>query len=87
MQLTKQDTDLQSTVFHLESRAQEAKLKNERLEAQSRDNLRFYGFEDKRDQTREESEAIVRKYIRDELDIDESSVHNERARRIPSKTK
>ena len=41
--LTKQVTDLQTTVSYLESRTQEADIKNERLEAQSRrDNLRLW---------------------------------------------
>lgn len=85
--LTKQVTDLQSTVSQLESRAQEAEIRNERLEAQSRrDNLRFYGFEDKQGETWEESENKVRSYIANDLNIEESSIQIERAHRIPSKT-
>ena len=85
--LTKQVTDLQSTVSQLESRAQEAEIRNERLEAQSRrDNLRFYGFEDKQGETWEESENKVRSYIVNDLNIEESSIQIERAHRIPSKT-
>lgn len=85
--LTKQVTDLQSTVSQLESRAQEAEIRNERLEAQSRrDNLRFYGFEDKHGETWEESENKARSYIANDLNIGESSIQIERAHRIPSKT-
>ena len=84
---TKQVTDLQTTVSRLESRAQEADIKNERLEAQSPgDNLRFYGFEDKRGETWEESENAVRSYISNELSLDELSIQIERAHRISSKT-
>ena len=61
-------------------------MKTERLEAQSRrDNLRFHGFEDKRDETWEESELKVRDYIRDDLGVDESSIQIERAHRLRSK--
>ena len=85
--LTKQVTDLQSTVSQLESSAQEAEIRNERLEAQSRrDNLRFYGSEDKQGETWEESENKVRSYIANDLNIEESSIQIERAHRIPSKT-
>ena len=85
--LTRQVMSLQTTVAHLETRAQEAESKNERLEAQSRrDNLRFYGFEDKRGETWEESENVIRSYISNELDLEESNIQIERAHRIPSKS-
>ena len=85
--MTKQVTDLQSTVSQLESRAQEAEIRNERLEAQSRrDDLRFYGFEDKQGETWEESENKVRSYIANDLNIEESSIQIERAHLIPRKT-
>ena len=72
---------------HLETRAQEPESRKERLEAQScRDNLRFYGFEDKRGETWEESENVIRSYISNELDLEESNIQIERAHRIPSKS-
>ena len=87
VKLSKQVTELQTTVAHLEIRTREADIKNERLEAQSRrDNLRFYGFDDKQDETWEESENTIRSYIANELNLFESSVQIERAHRIPSKT-
>ena len=85
--LAKQVTDLQTTVAYLESRTQEAESKNEKLEAQSRrDNLRFYGFEDKRGETWEESENVIRSYISNDLNINDSNIQIERAHRIPSKS-
>ena len=59
----------------------------ERLEAQyRRDNLRFYGFDDKSDdksdESWEESETTVRNYIDEHIDIDEATIQIERARRI-----
>ena len=57
IRLTKQVTDLQATVSQLESHTRDTEIKNERLEAQSRrDNLRFHGFDDRRDENWEESE-------------------------------
>lgn len=57
------------------------------MEAQSRrDNLRFYGFKDKRDETWEETENTVRSYPTNDLFLDESSIQIERANRISSKT-
>ena len=62
-------------------------MKTERLDAQyRRDNLRFYGFDDKSDnksdESWEESETTVRNYIDEHLDIDEASIQIESARRI-----
>ena len=52
----------------------------ERLEAQSRrDNLWFYGFDDKIDESWEESETRVRNYIEEHLNIDEASIKIKRA--------
>ena len=50
-------TELTSTVENLETRVKEAERKNENLEAQSqRDNLKFYGIEDDRKETWEQTE-------------------------------
>ena len=58
----------------------------ERLEAQSRrDNLWFYGFDDKIDESWEESETRVRNYIEEHLNIDEASIKIKRAHRIRGK--
>ena len=85
-QLTKQVTELQSSVSQLESRTRETEMKTERLEAQSRrDNLKFHGFEDHRGETWEESENIVRRYISEELDLNESAIQIERAHRVRSR--
>ena len=84
--LTNQVTELQSTVSQLESCTRETEQKNERLEAQSRrDNLKFHGFDDNRRETLEESENTVRRYISEELTIDDSAIKIERAHRICSR--
>ena len=58
----------------------------ERLEAQSRrDNLWFYGFDDKIDESWEESETRVRNYIEEHLNIEEASIKIKRAHRIRGK--
>ena len=86
IRLTKQVTDLQATVCRLESRTRDTEIKNERLEAQSRrDNLRFHGFDDRRDENWEESESKVRVYISEELGVDDSSIQIERAHGLRSK--
>ena len=52
-----QVTELTSTVENFETRVNEAERKNENLEAQSRrDNLNFYGIEDDRKETWEQTE-------------------------------
>ena len=84
--LTNQVTELQSTVSQLESRTRETEQKNERLEAQSRrDNLKFHGFDDNRRETWEESENTVRRYISEELNIDDSAIKIVWAHRIRSR--
>ena len=65
--------------------ARDNQVKNETLEAQSRrDNLKFYNIEDDRNETWEQSEEKVVKYLSDELNID--GCHIERAHRLPSKS-
>ena len=54
-------------------------------EAQSRrENLKFYGFPDKGTETWEETESIVRNYIKSDLQMDEKQVSIERAHRVAS---
>ena len=78
--LSKQFKELKSSVLKLESQNKEQEMKTERLESQSRsDNLRFYGFGDKSDESWEESETRVRNYIDEHLNIDEASIKIERA--------
>ena len=63
------------------------KQKKEQLEAQSRrENLKFYGFTDDKDETWEQSEDKVRTYLSNELHIDEQRMQIERAHRLSSKT-
>ena len=58
--LTKQVNEFKSSVPKLESQNKEQEMKTERLEAQSRrDNQWFYGFDDKSDESWEESEPRV----------------------------
>ena len=56
------------------------------LDAQTRrDNLKFHGFDDNRRETWEESENTVRRYISEELNIDDSAIKIERAHCIRSR--
>lgn len=85
--LSKQVTELTTSVIHLETRTKETEMKNEQIEVQSRrENLKFYGIEDDRNETWEESERKVRQYLSDELQIDETNIQIERAHRIASKS-
>ena len=81
-----QVTELTSTVENLETRVKEAERKNENLEAQSRrDNLKFYGIEDDRKETWEQTELKTRNYLSTQLETDDSNIKIERAHRLPSK--
>ena len=87
MHLTKQINELKASVSKLESQNKEQEMKTELLGAQSRrDNLRFYGFDDKSDESCNESETRVRNYIDEYHHIDEDSIQIERTRRIRGKT-
>ena len=50
-----------------------------------RDNLRFYGFDDKNDESWEEPETRVRNNNDEQLKLDEASIQIERAHRIQGK--
>ena len=85
--LTKQVNKLKPCVSKLESQNKEKEMKTERLEALiRRDNLRFYGFDDKSDdksdESWEDSESRVRNCIDKHLNIDEASIQNKRAFRM-----
>ena len=85
--LVDQVAELSSTVVNLETRVKEAEKKNENLEAQSRrENLKFYGIEDDRRETWEQTELKTRNYLSTQLDIDESNIQIERAHRLPSRS-
>ena len=78
--------DLNSKVENLEEQLKVSEERCEKLEAQSRrENLRFYGFEDKKDETWEETEEKVRQYIGADLELDPSRISIERAHRIQAK--
>lgn len=72
--------------FELESVekiAQENQRKNERLESQfRRENLKFYGIDESRRESWEESERKVRTYLSTELSFDESEISIERTHRL-----
>ena len=73
------------SVSKFESQNKEQKMKTERLEAQyRRDNLRFYGFDEKSDDKSDESweETTVRNHIDGHVDIDVASIQIERAHRV-----
>ena len=81
--LTKQVQELSFNVQAVSELAQENERKNERLESQSRrENLKFYGLDENRKETREESENKVRNYMAEGLNIDESDIKIERAHRL-----
>ena len=85
--LVDQVSELTSTVVNLETRVKEAEKKNENLEAQSRrDNLKFYGIEDDRRETWEQTELKTRNYLTTQLDINESNIQIERTHRLPSRS-
>ena len=82
-ELTKQVQELSFNVQEVSELAQENERKNERLESQSRrENLKFYGLDENRKETWEESENKVRNYIAEGLNIDESDIKIERAHRL-----
>ena len=86
--LSKQVTDLTTTVISLETRIQDTEKKNEQLEAQSRrENLKFHGIGEDINGTWDQSETKIRKYFSDELGIDDTNIKSERAHRLPSKSK
>ena len=59
--LTKQVNELKSSLSKLESQNKELEMKTERLDVQSRpDNLWFYGFDDKSDESWEELETTIK---------------------------
>ena len=72
--------------FELESVekiAQENQRKNERLESQfRRENLKFYGIDESRRESWEESDRKVRTYLSTELSFDESEISIERTHRL-----
>ena len=85
--LTKQMNELKASESKLESQNKEQEMKTELLGEQSqRDNLRFYGFDDKSDESCKESETKVRNYIDEHHHIDEASIRMEQAHRIQGKT-
>lgn len=81
--LTKQVEELSSELQTVTELAKENERKNERLESQSRrENLKFFGIEESRKESWEESENKVRKYIAEGLNIDNANIQIERAHRL-----
>lgn len=81
--LSKKVDVLSSELESVEKVAQENQRKNERLESQSRrENLKFYGIDETRRESWEESERKVRTYLSEELSLDESEISIERAHRL-----
>ena len=80
--------DLTKRVESLETELQASEEKRERLEAQSRrENLRFYGIPEDKDETWEDTENKVRHYIDSNLEINATNLSIERAHRIQSTEK
>ncbi|MEW8544972.1 MAG: hypothetical protein AB2693_15715 [Candidatus Thiodiazotropha sp.] len=79
---------LNDRVELLESKLKDSEEKRERLEAQSRrENLRFYGMSEDRDESWEGTENKIRDYISKDLEMDQSTISIERAHRIQSSEK
>ena len=80
--------ELNDRVGQLETDLKSSEEKREKLEAQSRrENLRFHGIPESRDETWEETEDKVREYISKDLDLNQSNISIERAHRIPGTEK
>ena len=79
--------DLKQENKHLrEENSLNSKIEN--LEAQSRrQNLKFFNVPESEKESWEESEHKIRQFMRDTLDIDESTISIERAHRLPGKYK
>ncbi|MEW8546814.1 MAG: hypothetical protein AB2693_25145 [Candidatus Thiodiazotropha sp.] len=85
--LSNQVTVLNASVSNLELRTKETERKNEQLEAQSRrENLKFYGIDDDKAETWDQSESKIREYLSNELELDVSNMKIERAHRLPSQS-
>lgn len=85
--LSKQVTELRSTVIGWETRVKEAEMSNERTEAQTRrENLKFYSIDDDPKETWDQSEHKIRNYLCDQFEIDVTDFRIKRAHRLPSKS-
>ena len=86
--LAKESEDLSTQLVTLEGRLVIAEGKVEKQEAQSRrDNMIFYNVPQENKETWETSETKVRKFINDELGMNEKEIMMERAHRLPSRRK
>ena len=86
--LAKESEDLSTQLVALEGRLVIAEGKVEKQEAQSRqDNLIFYNVPQENKETWETSETKVRKFINDELEMNEKEIMMERAHHLPSRRK
>ena len=82
-QLTQQVENLSADEQTVTELAKENERKNERLESQSRrENLKFYGIDESRKETWEESENKVRNYIAEGFNMNETDIKIERAHRL-----
>lgn len=79
--LTKQVEELSSELLSVTELAKENERKNERLESQSR-REKFFGIEESRKESWDETETKVRKYISEGLNIDDTNIQIERAHRL-----
>lgn len=92
--LMEQNVKLENTVFRLSDHLESVKStlgkhvkKQEKLELYSRKiNLNFYGIQDSKTETPDESEHKVREFLSDRLDLNNDDVHIETAHRIQSQT-
>lgn len=88
VKLTGKVDKLATLVNELEISNNSLNEKHEQLESQSRrQNLIFYDIKESHKETWEQSEQVVRDYIRDELSMNESDIRIERAHRLYSKNK
>ena len=81
--LTQKVETLTTELQNVTELARENERKNEKLESQSRrENLKFFGLEEARNESWEESETKVRNHIAEGLNIDDSEIRIERAHRL-----
>ena len=86
-QLTKKVEELTHNMQSVTELATENERKNERLESQSRrENLKFFGLDESRQETWEESENKVRNYLTEGLNLDQNQNQNQNSLLVKRQT-
>ena len=86
--LKRENEKLNHANVELSKKVDNLNAKVEQLEAQSRrENLKFFNIPESDRETWEESENKIRKFLKENLDQDETAISIERAHRLPSPSK